>query len=70
MNLPAYLNLSTAELQERADLAFARMECCDLCARRCNVNRLDGKLGVCKTGLQASVSSYKTHIKKKNPLRG
>ena len=70
MNLPAYLNLSTAELQERADLAFARMECCDLCARRCNVNRLDGKLGVCKTGLQASVSSYGAHMGEEDPLRG
>jgi putative pyruvate formate lyase activating enzyme len=68
MSTPVYLNLSTAELQERADLAFARMECCDLCARHCNVNRL--KLGVCKTGLQARVSSYGAHMGEEDPLRG
>jgi putative pyruvate formate lyase activating enzyme len=67
---PVYLNLSIAELQERADLAFARMECCDLCARCCNVNRLAGKLGVCKTGLQARVSSYGAHMGEEDPLRG
>ena len=67
---PVYLNLSVAELQERADFAFARMECCDLCARRCNVNRLAGKIGVCKTGLQARVSSYGAHMGEEDPLRG
>jgi putative pyruvate formate lyase activating enzyme len=70
MSAPIYLNLSTNEMQERADLAFARMECCDLCARYCNVNRLAGKLGVCKTGLQARVSSYGAHMGEEDPLRG
>jgi putative pyruvate formate lyase activating enzyme len=70
MNTPLYMKLSVIELQERADLAFARMECCDLCARRCNVNRLSGKLGVCKTGLQATVSSYGAHMGEEDPLRG
>lgn len=70
MSTPIYLNLSIAELQERAEFAFARMECCDLCARYCNVNRLAGKLGVCKTGLQARVSSYGAHMGEEDPLRG
>ena len=70
MTTPAYLNLSAAELRERASLAYARMEACDLCARNCDVNRLDGKLGVCKTGLQARVSSYGPHLGEEDPLRG
>ena len=70
MSTPAYLNLSVTELQERADIAVTRMEYCDLCARRCNVNRLAGKLGVCKTGLQARVSSYGAHMGEEDPLRG
>jgi len=41
-----------------------------MCARACAVNRLDGKLGVCKTGLQARVSSYGAHLGEENPLRG
>jgi putative pyruvate formate lyase activating enzyme len=70
MNLPAYLNLSTAELRERAGLAEARMEHCDLCAWHCDVNRLEGKLGVCKTGTRARISSYGPHLGEENPLRG
>lgn len=70
MSTPAYLTLPISELQERAEIAFARMEHCNLCARRCDVNRLDGKLGVCKTGLRARVSSYGLHMGEEDPLRG
>jgi putative pyruvate formate lyase activating enzyme len=70
MNTPSYLNLSAIELQERASIAFARMEKCDLCARLCHVDRLAGKLGVCKTGLGARVSSYGPHMGEEDPLRG
>lgn len=70
MATPAYLNLSLNELRARAETAFARMERCDLCARYCYVDRLAGKLGVCKTGLQAGVSSYGPHMGEGNPLRG
>ena len=70
MTTPAYLSLSTAELRERASLAYQRMEACDLCARCCDVNRLAGELGVCKTGLQARVSSYGPHLGEEDPLRG
>ncbi len=66
----SYLNLSLKELKTRAQIAFHRMECCDLCARVCDINRLDGKLGVCKTGLQARVSSYGPHLGEEDPLRG
>jgi len=70
MTIPSYLNLSTVELKERANLAFMRMENCDLCARLCHINRLAGKLGVCKTGLQARVSNYGPHMGEEDPLRG
>lgn len=70
MKSPAYLNLSISELRERASSAYARMERCNLCARNCDVNRLEGNLGVCKTGLQARVSSHGPHMGEENPLRG
>ncbi len=70
MTVPTYLNLSIVELQERVSLAYARLEHCDLCARKCAVNRLAGELGVCKTGLQARVSSYGPHHGEEDPLRG
>jgi len=70
MTPPSYLSLRFNELKERASLAFARMESCDLCARHCKTNRLIGDLGVCKTGLQAWVSSYGPHLGEENHLRG
>lgn len=68
--IPAYLKLPSAELQSRADIAHSRMESCDLCARECHIDRLGGKLGTCKTGLQAKVSSFGAHFGEENPLRG
>jgi len=70
MSRPVYLNLSLTELRNRANDAYTRMEGCDLCARNCNVNRLAGDLGVCKTGLLAKVSSYGPHMGEEDPLRG
>ena len=70
MTIPAYLNLSEVELKERANQTFMRMENCDLCARFCHINRLAGKLGVCKTSLQARVSNYGSHMGEEDPLRG
>ena len=70
MATPAYLNLSIEELQNRARLASARMRSCDLCARFCHIDRLEGKLGVCKTGVRARVSSYGAHMGEEAPLRG
>ena len=70
MIAPVYLQMSAAELGERVSIAYARMEHCDLCARQCNINRLTGELGVCKTGLQARVNSYGPHMGEEDPLRG
>lgn len=67
---PSYMDLPVSELKERADFAFARMEKCDLCARLCHIDRLAGKMGVCKTGLQARVSSYGPHRGEEAPLSG
>ena len=66
----AYLDLPPAELRRRAQAARERMARCDLCARRCGVDRLAGEKGVCKTGLQARLSSYGAHLGEEDPLRG
>ena len=43
---------------------------CALCPRSCHVNRLDGVLGVCRTGRHAVVSSYFAHHGEEKCLRG
>ncbi|GAB4505818.1 MAG: radical SAM protein [Anaerolineales bacterium] len=68
--LPAYLQLSLAELEGRAERAIARLAHCDLCPRACGVDRLADERGVCKTGRRARVSSYGPHFGEEAPLRG
>jgi putative pyruvate formate lyase activating enzyme len=68
---PAYLSLvENGELEKRVSAAYKRLENCDLCAVRCRVNRLAGKLGSCRTGELARVSSCGPHMGEENPLRG
>ncbi|MFH1907481.1 MAG: radical SAM protein, partial [Chloroflexota bacterium] len=67
---PAYLKLPPGELERRAAEAFEHLLCCDLCARNCGVNRRAGKMGVCRTGLRAKVSSHNPHLGEEDPLRG
>ena len=69
--IPAYLHLNeTGELARRAALALERLAACTGCAWQCQVNRLSGELGKCKTGPRARVSSYFPHHGEENPLRG
>lgn len=68
--VPAYLKLPPGELERRASEAFEHLLCCDLCARECKVDRRAGKMGVCRTGIRAKVSSYTPHLGEEDPLRG
>jgi putative pyruvate formate lyase activating enzyme len=67
---PAYLRLlSSGELRVRAEEARHHLEACDLCARRCGVNRY-AHLGFCRTGVQAWVASLGPHHGEERPLSG
>jgi putative pyruvate formate lyase activating enzyme len=61
----------SGDLQARAASARQRMVACDLCARYCRVNRLDGVAGAaCRTGERAVVSSYGPHHGEEAPISG
>jgi len=47
-----------------------RMARCDLCPRRCHVNRLEGEVGFCKTGREAVVAHVGLHLGEEPPLSG
>ena len=57
-------------LQERIESALSILGKCRLCPRQCEVNRLEGELGFCKTGRKAVVSSYSPHFGEEDPLVG
>jgi len=68
---PAYLRLlAQGQAKQRIELAYAHLQSCDVCPLRCGVSRLEGEVGVCKTGAKAQVSSYGAHLGEEQPLRG
>lgn len=67
---PAYLALPPGELRRRAAEAVAGLASCAFCPRRCGVNRLEGREGVCRTGRDAQVSSFFPHLGEEDCLRG
>ena len=68
---PAYLALhQRGELAGRARAAVERLSACDLCPRRCGVNRLDDERGACRTGRRARVASLGPHFGEESPLTG
>ncbi len=68
---PSYIETNRSGiLSERIESALAVLESCRLCPRQCEVNRLEGELGVCNTGRQAMVSSYSPHFGEEDPLVG
>lgn len=69
---PAYLRLlRSGELAERVRRAYAHLAACDLCGRRCGVDRRRTIRGaVCRTGERAVVHSYGPHHGEEAPLSG
>lgn len=69
---PAYLKLHrTGELKRRAEELWAIMESCQLCPRRCGVNRLKGASGFCRSpGATLVISAFHAHFGEERPLVG
>jgi putative pyruvate formate lyase activating enzyme len=68
---PAYLETRrSGRLEDRISAARRMLADCMLCPRRCRVDRLSGRLGVCNTGALARVSSYCPHFGEESPLVG
>lgn len=69
--LPSYLHAcEDGELRRRAGEALACLKACNLCPRRCGVDRLSDERGFCRTGRRAVVSSYGPHFGEEDPLVG
>lgn len=71
IQLPRYLRLSgSGELEERARRAHEVLRDCVVCPQECHVNRIEGEVGFCRTGLLPAVSSYSPHFGEEPPLVG
>ncbi len=68
---PAYIQtFEKGLLQQKIKAACKLLSPCNLCPRKCGVDRLSGETGVCKTAGQAWVSSYNPHFGEEAPLVG
>ncbi len=68
---PAYLRLyKEKKLNEKIELLYKKLLSCDICPRKCKVNRMEGEKGYCKTGVKTMVSSFGPHFGEESPLVG
>ncbi len=68
---PAYIKtFKKGMLREKIKIAGKVLSSCQLCPRKCNVDRLSGQTGTCSTGEKAIVSSYNPHFGEEAPLVG
>lgn len=69
--MAVYLQLhQNGELAKRVEATKSLLQNCRVCPRQCNVDRLSGKTGKCRTHHLAAVSSYGPHFGEESPLVG
>lgn len=68
---PSYIKLyKSGELKKRVEKTVNLLKQCQICPRRCKVNRLENEKGICKVGRLPMVSSYNPHFGEESPLVG
>jgi putative pyruvate formate lyase activating enzyme len=71
INEPSYIRtFEKGLLEKKAATAYNLLKSCELCPRKCGVNRLGGETGVCHTAKHSWVSSYNPHFGEEQPLVG
>jgi putative pyruvate formate lyase activating enzyme len=69
--VPAYVKTyEEGRLGQKVEEALKLLGNCHVCPRDCEVNRLENKTGVCKSGRLARVTSAFTHFGEEDCLRG
>jgi putative pyruvate formate lyase activating enzyme len=68
---PHYIELfKSGELKKRADILESRLLACDICPRKCGINRKENQYGFCHSGNLPIVSSVCDHHGEEPPLSG
>lgn len=70
---PAYLHLFNhhqEEFSERIDKAYTCLAKCNLCVRKCQVNRLKDEKGFCGAGKNLKIASFNPHFGEEKELVG
>ena len=68
---PVYLKTAkSGKLKKVASALYDSLRSCVICPRLCSVNRLENKVGFCKTKESAKVYSYMAHHGEEPPISG
>ncbi|NPV50781.1 MAG: radical SAM protein [Candidatus Methanofastidiosum sp.] len=67
---PVYLSMSKEDFEFKLNKSIGILSKCNLCPRKCNVNRCEGELGVCNSGINLRISSYGPHYGEEKELVG
>jgi putative pyruvate formate lyase activating enzyme len=68
---PGYAKLEReGKLGQRVKQAYAILERCELCPRRCGVNRAKGEKGFCRAPARAVIYSAHPHFGEEEPISG
>ncbi|MCD5396292.1 MAG: radical SAM protein [Candidatus Pacebacteria bacterium] len=70
MLYPTYLHLSKKEFQKRIDSLFEILKNCEICPRKCHINRQKGEVGYCGLKVLPTVSSFNPHFGEEKILVG
>jgi len=69
--IPAYEKLEMeGKLAQRVKQAYVLFENCQLCPRKCGVNRQKGEKGFCRAPVKPVIFSYHPHFGEEMPLVG
>lgn len=60
----------SGELSKRADVLGKRLSSCDICPRKCKVNRVKGEIGFCHSAFYPIVASFCDHHGEEPALSG
>jgi len=69
MAFPSYLEFSISELKDKVKILMDRLERCDLCGRKCMINRYKSK-SFCNSGVDIIISSYGPHFGEESIISG
>ncbi|MFH1655313.1 MAG: radical SAM protein [Candidatus Omnitrophota bacterium] len=68
---PNYIKLhDSGQLKKRIEKLYKILESCELCPRKCKINRLKGELGFCRSGKDLIISSFNPHFGEERELVG
>lgn len=70
INVPCYKNLGNTQFVKKVETLEKILECCELCPRKCRVNRLRGEKGFCRADASLYISSYGAHFGEEEILVG